>query len=741
MKYALIIANTEYTDPSLAKLSAPGKDAEEFARILKDKDIGAFDDVQVLLNQPQSTANEAIDELFTQKKPDDLLLLYFSGHGVRDEIGALYLAVKNTNHTRLRSTAIKSDFVREAMDQSRSKKQVIILDCCNSGAFAQGTKAVTGGSMGTASAFKGTGYGRVVLTASDSTQFAWEGDKVIGGDTQNSLFTHFLVKGLEGDADHDGDGRITVGELYDYTYEQIVNITPQQTPGKWSYNQKGDVVLCQRMRVESIKPVALPNELTEAIEDTRPFVREGAVRELEKILKGKNIALARSAREALEKIAAEDDSHRVAQFAAQVLETVRQAEQLAAQKAEEERLVHEKIKTKQRAAAERKVREEAGRLAAQKAEKERLARKKIEAEQKAEAERRGKEEAQRLAAQKAEEERTARERFEAGQKAEAERKARTDVSHKINLKPLLAISGVIAALILLFVGAGYIIKFFFPASTPTPFGLQPTASEAPVVATEPSVINPGIGSTQVSDKDGMVMVFVPAGDFTMGSNDYDNEKPIHTVYLDSFWIDQTEMTNAMYAKCVDVSVCQPPSNTSSYTRPSYYGNPEFDDYPVIYVDWDKAKTYCEWAGRRLPTEAEWEKAARSTDGRSFPWGEGIDCQKANWWGGDGGCIGDTTKVKSYPDGISPYGTYDMAGNVREWVNDWYSATYYQSSPSSNPLGPDSGQYRGLRGGSWYNHGYGWYPGYYARSAYRGRFDPTSDPLNLIGFRCARGTSP
>src|SRR6266516_2177683 len=166
-KYALIIGNTEYNDPGLAQLTAPGKDAEDFARVLKDQNLCGFDDVKVLLNQLSSSVIEAIDEFFDQKKPDDLLVLYFSGHGVRDELGALYLAVKNTNRFRLRSTALKSDFIREAMDQSRSRRQVLILDCCNSGAFAQGTKAATGVSIGTATAFKGKGYGRVVLTASD----------------------------------------------------------------------------------------------------------------------------------------------------------------------------------------------------------------------------------------------------------------------------------------------------------------------------------------------------------------------------------------------------------------------------------------------------------------------------------------------------------------------------------------------------------------------------------------------
>jgi Tol biopolymer transport system component len=389
-KYALIIGNTEYTDSGLAQLTAPGKDAEDFARVLKSQDICDFDDVKISINQPSSSVIETIDEFFDQKKPDDLLILYFSGHGVKDEIGSLYLAFKNTVRSRLRSTAIKSDYIREAMDQSRSKRQVLILDCCNSGAFPQGTKAEIGGAMGMSKAFQG--YGRFVLTASDATQFAWEGDKVIG-ETDNSLFTHFLVKGLEGEADSDGDGKISVDELYDYAYEQVSRVTPKQTPTKSSSKQEGEIILRENMRIEDIKPIALSDDLICEIEDLRPYVREMAVQKLARILKGKNIGLARSAKEALERIATEDDSRRVSQIAAQALEFIHQKE-----REEEEE--------------ERKAREEAQRLAMLKAEEEQQARKKAETQKKAETERKAKEEAQRLAAQKSEKKRLARERVE-----------------------------------------------------------------------------------------------------------------------------------------------------------------------------------------------------------------------------------------------------------------------------------------------------------------------------------------
>lgn len=445
-KFALIIGNTEYTDPGLAQLSAPGKDTEDFARILKSPDICAFDDVNILLNQASFIVGEAIDAFFYQRKPDDLLIVYFSGHGVRDEFGTLYLAVKNTNRTRLRATAIRSDYIREAMDQSRSKRQVVILDCCNSGAFSQGTKAETGGTMGLVSALQG--YGRFVLTASDATQFAWEGDQVIG-ETQNSLFTHFLVKGLEGEADSDGDGKITVDELYDYAYDQISRVTPKQTPTKSASKQEGEIVLRQITRLEQIRPVSLPDELIEATEDSRAFVREAAVQQLEKFLKGKNLGLARSAREALERIEREDDSRRVSQAATKVLISIHQAEKtaaeeerrareeaelIAAKKAEEKQIAlekaeAEKLLAEQKAVEDRRVKEEAERIAIHKTEEDRLAVEKAEterkakeeaerllAEQRAEQERKARAEAERLAALRAEQEHLA-------QKAEEEQKA------------------------------------------------------------------------------------------------------------------------------------------------------------------------------------------------------------------------------------------------------------------------------------------------------------------------------
>lgn len=226
----------------------------------------------------------------------------------------------------------------------------------------------------------------------------------------------------------------------------------------------------------------------------------------------------------------------------------------------------------------------------------------------------------------------------------------------------------------------------------------------------------------------MVLVYVPAGEFTMGvDGGYEDEQPEHIVYLDEFWIDQTEVTNAMYTKCVAAGVCSYPRYSGSLTRSSYYGNPEYKDYPVIYVNWYQARDYCEWTERALPTEAQWEKAARGEDKRIYPWNDDNYGKKR---GNTDWSIGDTDKVGSYPDGASPYGVLDMAGNVQEWVNDWYGDNYYSSSPYANPQGPASGNDKVMRGGS--------FPFYLytdVRTANR-EFNATGNLYYNIGFRCA-----
>jgi formylglycine-generating enzyme required for sulfatase activity len=261
-----------------------------------------------------------------------------------------------------------------------------------------------------------------------------------------------------------------------------------------------------------------------------------------------------------------------------------------------------------------------------------------------------------------------------------------------------------------------------PTDTPAPPTatlLPPTDTPAPPTGTPA----PTIGSTRLRDTDGMGMVYVPAGEFTMGSPDGEgssDEHPQHKVTLDSYWIDRTEVTNDQYRKCLTAGAC---------AQPGYWGDGNYNggSQPVVGVDWNDAVAYCTWAGARLPTEAEWEKAARGMDGRRYPWGnEEPDCNRANFYG----CAGKPVAVGSYASGASPYGALDMAGNVWEWVNDWYGS--YDASSQQNPQGPASGDARVLRGGSWGNLSD------VVRSATRRGF-----PVNRIsgiGFRCVSSST-
>jgi len=273
--------------------------------------------------------------------------------------------------------------------------------------------------------------------------------------------------------------------------------------------------------------------------------------------------------------------------------------------------------------------------------------------------------------------------------------------------------------------------------TAVPPSKTPTDVPSQVSPTEAFTPTPSAPSAEITDDEGIAMVLIPAGSFLMGGSDMNaepDEKPVHTVILDDYYIDKFEVTNAAYQACVATGACKPPIHTDSFTRSKYYGIPEYNDYPVVYVDWSMAKNYCEWRDTRLPTEAEWEKAARgSDDQRFFPWGTSIiNWQLANYNGANG-CYNGTTRVSSYNDGKSPYGVYGMAGNVWEWVADWYSEPYYQYSPTINPKGPDTGLSRVLRGGSWTRQEYD------VRVSNRNKYGPSYNNFD-IGFRCASDVS-
>ena len=234
--------------------------------------------------------------------------------------------------------------------------------------------------------------------------------------------------------------------------------------------------------------------------------------------------------------------------------------------------------------------------------------------------------------------------------------------------------------------------------------------------------------------------FISAGTFQMGCNpalfsyacDYD-ENPLHAVYLDTYKIDRFEVTNSEYKQCVAAGACSPPRKLSTSAFEDYYVNPIFNGFPVVNVTWSDAENFCTWKGKRLPTEAEWERAARGRwDVRLFPWGFSLpDCTLCNYLPNPrfGPCVGYVLPSGNYLTGVSPDGIFDMAGNIWEWVSDWYSDTYYRVSPASNPQGPAAGSAKVVRGGSWKS---GWD---FIRVSNRELDQPGAIDEDL-GFRCA-----
>lgn len=315
-RYALIIASYEFTDPGLSALRAPAHDAARLGEVLADPRIGGFD-VRTLINSSAAEVNEAVEDFFADREPDDLLVLHFSGHGVKDEAGELHFATSGTRLTRLAGTAVSADFVARRMNRSRSRRIVLLLDCCYSGAFGRGMVARAGGSVGLEEQFGGSG--RAVITASSAMEYAFEGAAVADtSESEPSVFTSALVEGLEsGDADRDQDGHVGLDELYEYVYDRVRRVTPHQTPGKWMLDVRGDLRIARRARPVSV-PAALPSDLQEAIDHSLPGVRAGAIPSLVRMLSVAHEGRVLAARLALLRLA-EDDSRMVATAAREAL--------------------------------------------------------------------------------------------------------------------------------------------------------------------------------------------------------------------------------------------------------------------------------------------------------------------------------------------------------------------------------------------------------------------------------------
>jgi formylglycine-generating enzyme required for sulfatase activity len=668
--HALLIANAHYSDPTLSALGGSEVDIKALESVLADPAVGGYQ-VQTSLDEPIHRLRQRIERFFVQAPKDGVLLLYLSGHGVKDRDGRLYFAAADTESHFLMSTGLAATFIQEASERSRCRRQVFIFDACFSGAFAKGYTHKADQKVHAQEPFSG-GTGKIILTASDDMQYAWVGEE-IEGSAAASVFTRHLVEGLRTGAAAKDAATVTAERLYQYVHERVLQDNPAQKPQFWCFGLKGDLILA---RNPAPKPVKLPAELVELLEDAKPKVRLLGIDEMEKRLGQPSLHPAMAV--ALEKLK-DDDSRMVFTRAAEVqakLEKLLQAVELERQaEAEAQRQAEEERKRLAEAEAKRLAEEDRKRLAEAKAK--RMAEKERKRLVEAEAKRQAEEERKRLA--EAEAKRQAEEERKRLAEAEAKR-----LDYEEQQRRVVAESKRLAA-----------------AQTKRPVGEKGRIRKRAIIAVTVAVLLVSIfiyqaqlQSLQVAlNKFELEMVPIPAGEFWMGSDDSDkqaskDETPRHKVKVPAFKIGKTEVTQGQW-KAVKGN------------NPSHFKQCG-DNCPVESVSWNAVqafiKTLNEKTGGhyRLPTEAEWEYAGRA--GQDTLYCGGDDADAVAWHSGSSG--GQTNPV----GGKRPnaFGLYDMSGNVWEWVQDCYHGSY-EGAPKDGSAWGDGTECRSpvLRGGGIY----------------------------------------
>ena len=437
----MLIATYQYKDPELQQLEAAAHDAESLAGVLKDPNIAGFE-VTTLINQPHYIVGESLGDFLQNRRRDDLTLIYITGHGIKDDDGKLYFAMTNTRRESLLFTSLSAEQVNRAMENCRSRRQVLVLDCCYSGAFPVDYTVKADTAVNTFERFKG--HGRTILTASDSTQFSFVGNSLKGQAAQ-SIFTRHLVAGIQsGDADLDRDGDITVDELYDYVYERVTEEMPSQRPKK-RVDIEGRLVIAKNINW------SLPSYLKNLINSQSVTDRRNAIEDLKHLYEIGNLLVQASVTEETQRLV-EDDSRTVSEAAKSLLRSImpqplespspdhtrdeydakREAEERAKREAEEraKREAEERAKREAEERAKREAEERAKREAEERAKREAEERAKREAEERAkrEAEEQAKREAEERAKREAEE--RAKREAEERAKREAEERAKREAEER-----------------------------------------------------------------------------------------------------------------------------------------------------------------------------------------------------------------------------------------------------------------------------------------------------------------------
>lgn len=560
---ALIIRNSNYSDPSLSRLATTGLDTEALVEVLSSPEAGGYE-VRLLVDQKQQTLREELARLLRAQGPDDVVLVGYFGHALLDQFGELYLAASDTKLEVVDATGLRLGFLRDQLDRSQSSAKIVLLDCPVTAVYAAG-RDLLNTSSGILEALEGNRQGRALLTSGDQVEAVLDGEQLAGQSVPRP-FAGLLVEGLaSGAADLNADGIVTPGELHEHLYRQTLNLEPSATiPRKFTSPNAENMRLSNN---PSHQPVDLPAELKQALTSPMEWMREGAIGELERLLTSGNRSLSRAAHEALTSLAS-DKTPQVSRSATAILQEY--------------------------------------------------------------------------------------------QKSRAGRQPQQPESERAAGAARIPLWGWIAGGVLLLFAIGFAVGVTgLLDGSPAEISASPASTQAAAAATdlpqlttqpEPTVVDRPTEASLVSLPSSIDMVAVPGGTYPIAAN--------QAAEVESYWIDRYEVSNLEYSAFVESTGAPIPAYWTAESIPNEKGN-----HPVRGLEWDLAQAYCEWVDKRLPSEIEWEIAARGPYGYPYPWGQQETAVRLPAAG--------THPVGSILASRSYFGAYDMAGNVWEWIDRPY----------------------------------------------------------------------
>jgi len=752
--WGVFVGVSQYQNRSL-NLTYADRDAHSLYMFFSEHFAGRIspDHFRLLINEQATRGRvlQALSETLRLAQPEDLVVISLAVHGLPDAAGNdLYFLAHDTDPNYPEDRAISQYDLIKQIQRSKARKIVLMLDACHAGSFGNFPMAMRGASSAEVNRMLTT-LGQVqdgiaVLTSSSAAEQSQEGDQFCGG---HGAFTCALLEGLKGKADSDRNGLVQIRELFDFAYREVKQLTKGVQHPAIEGRYDNGLPLATTLTPEEQKLVGMPKQ------DLKYTDYEALKAKAEYQLKLERAWQAVDGIAKMQELPPDNRLSAVNQFLQDFPEDNRH-------RSEADKLVEQiRTETTQREIEQQRLLEASHAKSAQQAKVDQAwkslqggvqqgntdPKKRLLALnqflQDYPTDNRYRSEAERLVAQAQRE--VTKQDLERQKQLEA---SRAQAAYQSKLEQSWNVVRGSAAQNTSDPESRMtsVNRFLeeFPSDNrhraeaeklvqqlqleskqkKSKEAAQIDIARAPAYDTAKDVEGniPG----EITGTDGAPMVIIPSSEFVMGSSAASDERPAHRISLDIYYIDKFEVTNARYAKYMEAATTQQTPHQWSTVNLTEDG-----DRPVIGVSWADAEAYCRWAGKRLPTEAEWEKAARGTDARKYPWGdeeprEGI----ANF----GRCCGWSgfsllARVGTNLAGQSPYGVHDMAGNVWEWVADWYDSQYYKTSPAQNPKGPGAGREKVIRGGSWSNRGAD------LRATIRDKVPPTYRNYS-IGFRCA-----